>query len=575
MEKRVIIGLVAGVMALSVLSCAKEQQKDNLPENPNGLITEVLSATKEGDATKVTMNSSRQFGWSTSDQVAFTINDGTGTYYFKESDTYGKTIAEKFTVSYPETHTRTGYAVIPSTFAGGYDGSTLTVTYPETYDISADMDGGCYDNADAAHFIPFPMVSVSDPESAALTFYSIGALAKVSVSAVPAGTKNLYITFNKPVTGNFTVVGPATATPQVSCSGEANTTVTVTISESGLASQQNIVLYIPIPVCDNGLTVLTSSTAPKLSMARNKGYAFAISAITSKNNDQPYFTLGGDLYEIAPGNLSNTYGYTGTWSFLDNQVKTQLTLHTVTPTTKIERDVFRFNELKNVFYNTSSDEDEVYPYTLGGQLGTSLAGKDGTSHDDWKLMSEESISDLFFNNNSTGVVGTTDNAHYARILVDVSDSAYESYAMLDESFTTSGSPKKYVYGMILFPNDYYDITDLISADINGVTGNNTREGKSIIPYEAFDAMADAGAIFLVAAGRYSGSNGGWYDTQGNGNLYMCSATATSSSNCDYFNGVDFRTVSRETYMPRRLIRAISAPAGGDTSVSQGDNWSWD
>ncbi|MBQ6952366.1 MAG: hypothetical protein IJP81_00465 [Bacteroidales bacterium] len=592
MEKRVIIGLVAGVMTLSVLSCAKEQQKDNLPENPNGLITEVLSATKEGDATKVTMNSNRQFGWSISDQVAFTIDKKDGTYYFKDSDTYGATQADKFTLSYPETHTRTGYAVIPSTFAGGYDGSTLTVTYPETYDISADVDGGCYDNADAAHFIPFPMVSVSDPLTAALTFYSIGALAKVTVSAVPAGTKNLYITFNKPVTGNFTVANPNTATPQVSCSGESNTTVTVKISESGLTSQQTITLYIPIPVCDAGLQVITSlTTPPKAAMVRNRGYAFATDAIGSLNGGQPYFTLGGSLYEMAPGNLCNTNGVSGTWSFLSNQLMTQLTKHTVAPGDN-ERDIFTLDELKSVFYNTSANEEaDLKGYTLGGTIGTPLNGKDGTSHSDWKMITYNLGNKLINNNTSTGMVGATEQAHFSRVLVDVSGSEMSSYALLDESFANPGT--KYVYGTMLFPNNYFDITDLVTADVNGATGTSGRTDKPIITYDIFTSMVNAGAIFLPANGYYyyHGSPK-WsavgtrasYHTGTVGDQYTAGDTHTPYHwytvkvlNPTGSNDVPMRIYEgyrRKMYAPVRLIRSVTE-GSGDNDLYQGDNWSWD
>lgn len=588
MEKRVIIGLAACVMVLSVLSCAKEQQKEDPQEDQNGLVTEILSATKEGDATKVTMNSSRQFGWSNLDDVAFTINKG-GSYEFRTSDHYGETETNKFVVTH--SGIRQGYAVMPASFQGSYDGSTLVVNYPDSYDISADVDGGCYDNAavvnpetgEGTHFIPFPMVSVSNPESAALIFYSIGALAKVTVSNVPAGTKNLYITFNKPVTGNFPVTGLDTfddpdPAPQVSCSGTANTTITVKISESGLASQQNITLYIPIPVCDEGLQVISSlTTPPKAALARNRGYAFATSAISSHNGGKPYFTLGGSLYEMAPGNLSIEKGVSDTWSFLDNQVKTLLSLHTTAPGNNT-RDVFTFDELKTVFYNTSASETETpYPYTLGGSLPTSLEGKDGNSHNDWKLMSGTQADALIFSNTSTGCVGATSGAHYARIHVDVSVSDNETirgYALLDESFSTSGTPKKYVYGNIFFPNDYYDITDLISADINR-SGDSSRGTKSIVPYDAFVAMVNAGAIFMPAGGRYS--NGSW-GSVGTSAFYT-SGTASQATVFYYINWNNSDTVLKtaqryDQYRPVRLIRSVP-PELGDNGVSQGDNWSWD
>ena len=132
--------------------------------------------------------------------------------------------------------------------------------------------------------------------------------------------------------------------------------------------------------------------------------------------------------------------------------------------------------------------------------------------------------------------------------------------------------------MIRFPNDYYDITDLISADINGATGTSDRTGKSIIPYASFAAMVDAGAIFLPAGGRYNGS--AWLGA--GTSIQYVTATATSSTNykycgVNYFNsGVaeTLRDAGRGHYRPVRLIRTAT-PDGGDNTVNQGDDWTWD
>ena len=593
MEKRVIIGLAACVMVLSVLSCAKEQQKEDPQEDQNGLVTEILSATKEGDATKVTMNPSRVFGWSALDDVAFTIYKG-GSYEFRTSDHYGETEAGKFVVTH--SGTRQGYAVMPASFQGSYDGITLEVNYPDSYDISADVEptegDPCYDNATGTHFIPFPMVSVSDPESAALTFYSIGALAKVTVSDVPAGTKNLYITFNKPVTGNFTVANPNTATPQVSCSGESNTTVTVKISESGLTSQRNITLYIPIPVCDAGLQVISDPyTLPKTTLARNHGYAFATSAISSHNNNQPFFTFDDTLYEIAPGNLSNTEGVSGTWSFLPNQLMTQLSKHTDEPGNN-ERDVFALDELKVVFYNSAPDEEADYAgYTLNGTLANidvSLAGKDGNEHQDWGMITYDLANKILNNNTSTGMVGGIEQAHLASVLVDVSGSEMSDYGLLNDSFNYPGN--KYVYGALLFPNGYFDITDLVVAEVNDATGDDVLTNKPIISYAAFKSMVDSGVIFFIAAGRHYYNRSPkwqdvgtfcWYNT---GYVHTTYYDATDLHwPYKYYLTKGFRPGAKsepiknyfrkQGYYSVRLIR--EATITGNVGANQGDVWTWD
>lgn len=604
MEKRVIIGLAACVMVLSVLSCAKEQQKEDPQEDQNGLVTEILSATKEGDATKVTMNPSRVFGWSALDDVAFTIYKG-GSYEFRTSDHYGQTEPGKFVVTH--SGIRQGYAVMPASFQGSYDGSTLVVNYPDSYDISADVDGGCYDNAavvnpetgKGTHFIPFPMVSVSNSatDGGSLTFYSIGAMAKVTVSDVPAGTKNLYITFNKPVTGTFPVANPGTADSKVSCSGTANTTVTVKISESGLASQQNITLYIPIPVCDEGLQVISSlTTPPKAALARNRGYAFATSAISSHNNNQPFFTFDDKLYEIAPGNLSKASGVSGTWSFLPNQVITQLDRHTTdlssVDVTTIARDVFTLDELKSVFYNSAPDEEADFAgYTLNGTLANidvSLAGKDGNEHQDWGMITYDLANKILNNNTSTGMVGGIEQAHLASVLVDVSGSEMSEYGLLNDSFNYPGN--KYVYGALLFPNGYFDITDLVVADVNDATGDDDLTNKPIISYAAFKSMVDSGVIFFIAAGRhYYNRSPKWQDV---GTFCWYNTGYVHSQYYDatdlhwpykYYLTKGFRPGAKSEpiknyfrklgYFSVRLIR--EATITGNVGANQGDDWTWD
>lgn len=575
MEKRVIIGLAACVMVLSVLSCAKEQQKEDPQEDQNGLVTEILSATKEGDATKVTMNSGREFGWSALDDVAFTIYKG-GSYEFRTSDHYGETPTGKFVVTH--SGIRQGYAVMPASFQGSYDGSTLVVNYPDSYDISADVDGGCYDNADAAHFIPFPMVSKSIPESAELTFYSIGAMAKVTVSDVPAGTKNLYITFNKPVTGNFPVTGLDTfndpdpkPAPQVSCSGKANTTITVKISESGLVSQQTITLYIPIPVCDEGLKLLSSTAYPKAKMYRNRGYAFTTSAISSHVDNQPYFELDGKWYEIAPGNLANTSGVSGDWYFLGNQLTTLLSEHTTTPAYNNRRDVFRYYELESNSIFAPMKES-----TLVGYLPASLKGKDNTERSDWKMMSSTVAGALINANNNTGWVGITTDAHFARVLVDVSGTAMSSSALLDEDYSNTGEKTKiYVPGDIFFPAYYFDLTDQISTNIN-TRGISDYTDISIISYNAFELMVNAGAIFMVSGGRYTTA---W--SQVGGKTYAMYMSGTSDGGNYYaisWNNATYvvNLMGKGYYTAIRLIRELDGnPKTGDITVSQADDWTWE
>ena len=76
MKKHIIYTLAECVLFLSFAACTKEKDNNEEQQNPKEattLITEVLTATKEGDATKVTMTAGGKFGWTTSDKAAFSI----------------------------------------------------------------------------------------------------------------------------------------------------------------------------------------------------------------------------------------------------------------------------------------------------------------------------------------------------------------------------------------------------------------------------------------------------------------------------------------------------------------------
>lgn len=504
------------------------------------------------------------YGWSGQDKIAVSVSLG-GSYSFVESEAYSDS---KFAVTHEGT--RTGYAVLPSSFAKTYDGSTLTVTYPTSYDISADISAGRYDNANGSAYIPFPMVSVSTSANSDLTFYSIGSLVKIEVTNVPKGTKNLYITFNKVVTGDFVVSDPSTSTPTVSA-GSGTSTVRVKLSDSGLASTiASLKLYIPVPTC-SGLSIASSSTT-KATVARNHGYAFSVSAIARASTDTD-FQVGSTNYIIAPGNLlaHNTDGSTIVWSFLSGNDQLITTMrsksndpHTNNNTTVPScaspgyyQDSFSLDELYKEF--TGQGSVPASAYTIATSYTKTIDGHDWYIPTVDEMTSFINTTGTYKRTGSLAVVGGQQDMYLAKVSVKVSATAYSGYAL-------SGSNVPMV---VLFPDGYVDQTDFINTTPSGA------KGASYFPisYEVFQQMVNAGAIFLPVAGYfgYPASEASepnpvskWRDLPSYGGYwlnYSKDATAGSSlriAGTDPYVHIN-NDFLRINYRPVRLVRAVDIP----------------
>lgn len=564
MKKSIINILAAGTVLLAMAACSKEKDTLEVPVENTGLVTESLTAVKEGDATKITMNSSLQFGWSNRDKAAFSIFNGTG-YDFVDSDFYGATVANKFTISH--SGIRRGFTVIPSTFAQSLsdDGNTLTVTYPANYDISADVAAGCYDNADGAHFIPFPMVAASTNANTNLNFYSIGALVKVVMSHVPAGTKNLYITFNKKVTGDFEVSDPGTSTSAVTVSDNTPSTVTVKISESGLAEEKTLTLYIPVPTTTDLRIMSVPDASKKATVARNQGYQFAVDAITRTTGGTPshrtrYYSDYQDFY-LSPGNLVRykeggqiKYTFYGGY----DQLKTTSGSNTNNPHRSFQSalenvtnngdyvDTFNWDDLYQTFMGT--------PSAGGAETISNAITIDGV---DWYVPTSDQMKNLYIGNSWRSFAGTVyvsgeRGAVYRTVSVNVTGSPYANYATF-ESTAGSGSYDR-IRGKLFFPDGYVDQTDLVSA-LPQDAGVNT------ITYDQWKKMIDAGADFLIAAGVYNTVTGEINQAEFNNAYWLKQSESTTSAYWMYGQDRMGTGVGSKTpyNLSVRLIRWTSTP----------------
>lgn len=560
--KKILIFTLVGILC-AISSCTAIVDILDLEDNNGEYRTEFVRVASENPATKVSLTGNN-YGWTASDRMAFFItNDEGASYLLQTSDYYDN---GGFSLTYASNYKRKGYAVIPDSFATSLSGSTLTVTYPDSYDISAQIDAGSYDNASL--YLPAPMVAVSDVDqiqSQEITFYSIGALVKVVMSNIPVGTKKLFVTFNQVVTGDFVVSNPGTATSSVSVSDKANSsTVAFTISASGLTAEQathSIVLYIPVPTT-TGLSI-ASSTTTKANVERNKGYVFEVDAITRVSNTTD-FKVGSYNYILSPGNLlAHNNGGNIEWSFLSGLDQ----LKTVTRNLDNDRHVQEYakgamldgehNPIpfswqltapsleENGYYKDVFGWEELYQYWMGeapdpnhdfgtapSQIVQIVDGKEKTtgvnftgnnplvittgktiSGNLWYIPSPQEFNSLIFNGTE---LYSPDSNPRDGILACVAGTTNARMArgrvLLDDTayanyamvpINLESPDPKYTNGLFLFPDGYVDQTGVFNPDyINDISAGLSSKKRNDISYSAFEKMVAAGVIFIPCAGQY-------------------------------------------------------------------------
>ena len=337
----------AAVLALSALlsGCGKElQPAGEEPVEPTAV--ETLTARIEGvpAGTKTTYDSEGplgEFRWTTGDQIAVHYSDGSYTVLPIDPATGA--------VDAPSTAARTRdfYAVYPASaavsdpaVAANYGNPTLQVTYPATYDIS-DIVNGTVPGKDF-EYSPCPMVAKNNPESDLLYFYHVSGLVRVKMELLDARSAYVRFTFDKDVTGTYTVVNPGSATPTVSSRGiNTGNIVTVTLNNGagigGRSYSTPVYISIPVPcgmytnvkveILDAYNQVQESATVLPLKFARHRGARLSFAEF---RNLPPTYIVGkfsvSDTKSVyfAKGNLLVENTLTGgvnqrVWKFEENQ----------------------------------------------------------------------------------------------------------------------------------------------------------------------------------------------------------------------------------------------------------------
>ena len=237
--KKIYTFILTGAAILALAACNKDLQiEDN--SQINGPVYETLSVKVGSEATtKVTLDGTND------SKSVFEDGDQIAVWTTKNSGEFQDcTVSSgQITVDLTGGATREKYAVYynGATTTPTFDGTTLTITLPDTYDYD--------DVADDKN--PVPMVAVNDASDATndLVFYAVCGLARITLTGIPATADKLHLEFSHKVTGEFTVTDPGTTTPSIT---GAISSSAVTINLIPGTDYTGAVINIPVPLRDGG-----------------------------------------------------------------------------------------------------------------------------------------------------------------------------------------------------------------------------------------------------------------------------------------------------------------------------------
>lgn len=254
MKTRYIIAAASALLLLA--GCSREMDFQTPGSN-------VLKAVIESGETRVSFDEMGKFAWDEGDKIAVYVGNA-----FEEVEVEAATGA--FRIETPGD--RSFYAIYPANVAPATNAS-LTVTLPASYDISSVTD---------ADYSPVPMVAQNIQGQDELYFLHVGGLVRI-FGENPTGATTAVVTFDKDVTGTYTVDTSNPSNPTITTGGNAtNNTVTYT-----LPSGRNFVLNVPVP-CGTYESVKIAlgddnpvqlNTTP-LTFARHHGKTLVIGEVT-------------------------------------------------------------------------------------------------------------------------------------------------------------------------------------------------------------------------------------------------------------------------------------------------------
>lgn len=510
--------LLTASIVLATASCSKQEEFDtDVNQNQGGALTETLKLNID---TKVTLSDALEAAWEDGDQIAVWTGTSETEGQFQTCRISSNSIVVSFA---DETYHRYNYAVhycgktLPE-----YSEGTLTVTLPDEYnyaEVSSTKN-------------PVPMVAKSlYTEGSTLSFYSVGALARIKLDGIPAATKYIDVTFDKDVTGTFVVSGLGTEAPYISSSDVTDKNVVrVTLPAYTTNYDQYIDAYLNLPIPQGTVSVSSVVTYDNAGnrLATNTGGAVISgwnALRTRAKKATASFAPSFHNLIIAPGNFYTKNGemkisdnaytniYNGTKTFTD-------TPDDYSPN---DRTIFTWNELY-VMLNTGLMP--TYEQATDNQHGVDMStmtfealGKT------WHVGTVDEYLSIFGLNGSPQRPGATVNITKPD---GTAQKPQSRWVKLTIEETTVENSTAALRGVLVFPdNKTINITfETYKGNLDGNSTGNKFPDKSISFEILNDLITNQGCAFLPAVGNYK------FATNAYDNMETAASIATATENPD-------------------------------------------
>ena len=471
------------IAALGILTAACSNEDDAILSFENNgatngkMITETITATNGDDATRAAVASDAKFTWTTGDQIAVHVDNGS---YYTATLTSGEASNDAtFSVTYPDGQSRDAFAVYPASIVAanaanyGQSGKALDITLPGSYAIG-EVSGTT---------TPCPMIASNT--GSGLTFKQICGMLRLTVNNIPATATYLKIDFNgKKVQGAFSLASTVTAgTSTIATSATTSTDDIITIT--GLTgAAKNYDINLPLPTGDytdvtvtaynsNDLLLLTITRPMKTSgtytAARAKGrkVAAVLPAFSVNANKKIAFSPGNLQYK----DNATTYK----WRFAPHQYDCITSWNTSKWVDHFNWGTWTGNNPNPILVTSSESQ---CTWGSGDFKKESLLEDESQRSYDWYTLSSGEWTYLFDTRASGSTVNGTENARYTMA-----------------SINTDGTS---VNGLIVFPDGV-----AIAASEATTWGaiNETSDWATKCTSAQWTALAAKGCTFLPATGE--------------------------------------------------------------------------
>ena len=555
--KKVLYTLAA--LSFVFAACNKQEIVPEEGTSQEGELTTVTIKASNGDAdTKAAISDdeTRAFTWTIGDQIA--VHTDAGRFYTSDALTTGGASAD-FTVSL--SGTRDGYAVYPASVAKSWSESTLTLTLPNTYTY-AQVSG---------NNTPLPMIATNT--GATLNFYHVGALVRLTVPGIPATADKLIITFDKDVTGDFTLASPTVGVSAITTSSATDKNV-VTITLIPGTDYSGAVINIPVPTVtgENKLSITSVvaqyGTTPTTTIETVSADLSNWSA-TRAHGKKATAAFTPSMYSmvLAPGNL---YTESGTLKMADNYYEHIYAFSS-------NGDYANNNDTYNANNRTHFNYNEVYNLMSGISLTKALAYTNISSYESpavtkifneksWRIPTRAEWSSMTIGeapgsarpgakvrNGESGEYST--GWKFIKVLVKEMgtrgttywDDKTETMSALSSSATEPVTG--FQAGLLIFP-DNVEITGTFEK-IGSQNAQNAQFYTTLITKGNLNALIIDGCAFLPATGRWISGGFGYVGLGG----YYWSCTELDFSHA-YFLNIISGEVKPSSNNKQTLFRSV-------------------